>query len=169
MNRTDLPDVIDLLVVDWQRTRPQTRPEAMQIVGRIIRLGRAYEEDVTKMLRPIGLSYSNFDVLATLFRSGETYEMSPTELQHSVLLTSGAMTACLRRLETMGLIERRSAATDRRRLSAKLTAAGAKLVEGLIDARFALADQALAELKDADEYVLTMMLRSLADSRAQPE
>ncbi len=155
-------DLIDMLVADWRRTRPATRPDAMQVVGRVIRLGRAYEEQVTRMLRPHGLSYSDFDVLATLCRVGAPHEMSPTELQRNVLLTSGAMTACLRRLETLGLIERRAAVGDRRRLTARLTAAGMEVVEGLIDARFALADDALAGLHPDEADGLTRTLRRLS-------
>ncbi len=165
MSSPDDFDLIDLLVAEWQRARPQTRPEAMQIVGRVIRLGRAYEEQVTRLLRPHGLSYSDFDVLATLYRIGEPNEMSPTKLQRSVLLTSGAMTACLRRLEVMGFIERRSTDTDRRRLSAKLAAAGAKIVDELIDARFALAQEALVGLKPDEAETLAMTLRRLAESQ----
>lgn len=162
MKHDDDPDVIDTLVAEWRQTRPQTRPEAMQIVGRIIRLSRTYEEDVARLLRPHGLSYSDFDVLATLCRSGAPHEMSPTQLQRNVLLTSGAMTACLRRLETAGLIERRSAHSDRRRLFAKLTPAGIDIVESLIDRRFALADAAVAGLDAREAEALAVLLRQLA-------
>lgn len=162
MNQRDDTDMIDMLVTEWRRTRPATRPDAMQVIGRIIRLGRAYEEQVTRLLRPHGLSYSDFDVLATLCRIGAPHEMSPTQLQRNVLLTSGAMTACLRRLETLGLIERRAAFADRRRLTAKLTVEGVKMVESLIDARFALADDALAGLPPDELEALAPTLRRLA-------
>lgn len=161
MAQRDDTDVIDMLETEWRRTRPATRPEAMQVVGRIIRLGRAYEEQVTRLLRPHGLSYSDFDVLATLCRIGAPYELSPTHLQRNVLLTSGAMTACLRRLEASGLIERRATSADRRRLTARLTKAGVAIVESLIDARFALADDALARLSADEISSLTATLRGL--------
>ncbi|WP_439568093.1 MarR family winged helix-turn-helix transcriptional regulator [Sphingopyxis sp.] len=141
---TTPPDLIDNLVADWRRERPASDAEAMQVVGRIIRLGRTYEQEVSQLLRPHGMSYSDFDVLATLRRSGPPYESAPTQLQHNVLLTSGAMTACLRRLESAGLIVRGTSPQDRRRLSAKLTPKGIALVDGLIDRRFALARQSLA-------------------------
>lgn len=164
MTPPDDTDVIDMLIADWRRTRPATRPDAMHVVGRIIRLGRAWEEQVTRLLRPHGLSYSDFDVLATLCRIDIPHEMSPTQLQRNVLLTSGAMTACLRRLEASGLIERRSSSDDRRRLTAKLTKAGAAMVEALVDARFALADEALSGLSAAEIQSLTHSLRRLGMS-----
>jgi DNA-binding MarR family transcriptional regulator len=162
MTRQKQIDVVDSLVADWRRENARLRPEAMQVVGRIIRLGRLYQDNVSALLRPHGLSYSDFDVLATLRRSGAPFELTPTELQQSVLLTSGAMTACLRRLEEAQLITRRADAEDGRRSSARLSKRGQTLVEKLIDRRFALAAEAIAGLnqKQADE--LTALLRKLA-------
>lgn len=154
-------DLIDTLVAEWKCARPQTEPDGMQVVGRIIRLARRFEDEVGRMLRPYGLSYSDFDVLATLRRAGAPYERAPTELQRSVLLTSGAMTACLRRLERGGLIVRAAGHADRRRLAAGLTRAGYELVETLIDQRFALADAALAGLAADERGALAAMLRRL--------
>jgi DNA-binding MarR family transcriptional regulator len=156
------PDLIDALVADWRQERPKTRPEAMHVVGRIIRLARLYEDEVARMLRPHGLSYSDFDVLATLRRSGAPYEQTPTQLQKNVLLTSGAMTACLRRLESAGLVSRKAEKADRRRLSAKLTAAGQAMVERLIDKRFELAQASVAGITPAQFAELESLLRRLA-------
>ena len=161
VHMTPTRDLIDNLVADWRRERPGADAAAMQIVGRIIRLGRSYEQAVSHLLRAHGMSYSDFDVLATLRRSGPPYESVPSQLQQHVLLTSGAMTACLRRLESAGLIVRRATAQDRRKLSAQLTPKGFATVESLIDQRFALARQSLAGL-DADQIAATEdMLRRL--------
>jgi DNA-binding MarR family transcriptional regulator len=154
-------DLIDGLVADWRRERPKTRPEAMHVVGRIIRLARLYEDEVARMLRPHGLSYSDFDVLATLRRSGAPFELTPTQLQQNVLLTSGAMTACLRRLESAGLVSRKAEKTDRRRLTAKLTAAGNAMVERLVDQRFALAQASVSILTPTQAAELEHLLRRL--------
>ena len=156
-----VPDLIDSLVAEWRRERPQTAPEAMQVVGRIIRLGRLFEDEVTRLLRPHGLSYSDFDVLATLRRSGAPYEQSPTALQKKVLLTSGAMTACLRRLESAGLVSRKAEKADRRRLTAKLTAAGHAMVERLIDRRFDVAKAATGGITSTQFAELERLLRRL--------
>ncbi len=158
---THPPDLIDSLVADWLSERPKSRPQAMQVVGRIIRLGRRYEESVTHMVRPYGLSYSDFDVIATLRRSGGSYELTPTELSKNVLLTSGAMTACLGRLEEAGLISRTMGDGDRRRLLAKLTPKGFDLVEELIDRRFGLADRAVAVLSAEQFATLEHLIRQL--------
>lgn len=157
-----LPDVIDRVIADWGRARPETKADALQIVGRILWLGRHYEEAVSRLLSGHNLSYSDYDVLATLRRSGAPFELSPTELAKRVLLSSGGLTACLRRLEAAELISRHGVPEDRRRLMAKLTPQGFDLVEAFIDQRFALADRALGELdaeqRDEAEAVLRRLV-----------
>ena len=156
------PDPIDSVLADWRRARPETRADALQVVGRIILLGRQYEDAVTRMPWDPALSYSDYDVIATLRRAGSPYELTPTELGRRVLLTSGGLTACLRRLENAGLVSRRGVPEDRRRLLAKLTPKGFDLVEAFIDQRFALADQALASLDAKQIATLEDLLRRLA-------
>jgi len=154
-------DLIDSVLHDWRRVRPQTRAEALQVIGRIIWLGRQYEEAVTRTLGHPNLSFSDYDVLATLRRAGEPYELTPTELSRRVLLSSGGLTACLRRLETAELITRRGVPEDRRRLLAKLTPKGFDLIETFIDKRFSLANAALAHLDEQETAALEALLRRL--------
>ena len=161
MVTTPPSDIVDSLVADWQRTRPQTKADAIQVIGRIIWLGRQYEDAVTRMPSNPGLSYSDYDVIATLRRAGKPYELTPTELGKRVLLTSGGLTACLRRLENAGLISRRGVPEDRRRLLAKLTPKGFDLIESFLDDRFALAGEALASLSQKERRILEALLRRL--------
>lgn len=155
------PDLVDSVLEDWRRARPETRADALQVIGRIIWLGRQYEDTVTRMMWDPGLSYSDYDVIATLRRAGAPYELTPTELSKRVLLTSGGLTACLRRLETAGLVSRRGVPEDRRRLLAKLTPKGFDLIESFIDQRFGQADAALANLDAKQIATLEDLLRRL--------
>lgn len=155
------PDIIDSVLEDWRRSRPQTRADALHVVGRILWLGRRYEDVVTRMLLEHGLSYSDYDVIATLRRAGAPYELAPTDLARRVLLTSGGLTACLRRLEAGGLVSRRGVPEDRRRLLACLTPKGFDLVESFIDRRFSLADDALANLDLSQIREAEVLLRRL--------
>ena len=157
----NMVSLIDNLVDDWNRERPGSKPEPMAIVGRIMRLGRAYQDEVSPMLRPHGISYSDFDVLATLRRAGAPYSLTPTELARNVILSSGAMTACLTRLENAGLIERANHVTDRRSRSAILLTKGIELVELLIDQRFELAKRQLTASNATERDSLEALLRRL--------
>lgn len=158
------PDVIDAVLADWLRARPETNAASLQIVGRILWLGRHYEEAVGRLLSGHDLSYSDYDVLATLRRAGAPFELTPTELSRRVLLSSGGLTACLRRLEAADLICRRSVPEDRRRLLARLTPQGFDLVESFIDERFALADLALDGLDADDRNQAEAVLRRLVNT-----
>lgn len=154
-------DVVDQLLRDWRRERPELDASAMAVVGRILHLGRLLEAGAGERLREAGIHYSDLDVLATLRRSGAPYRLTPTVLRKSVLLTSGAMTACLNRLEARGLIVRSAEDADRRSLSAALTAKGVRLIDKAIVARFEQADEAVAALTAAERAELARLLRKL--------
>jgi DNA-binding MarR family transcriptional regulator len=154
-------DVVDLLLLDWRRERPDLDASAMAVVGRILHLGRLLETGAGEYLHESGISYTELDVLATLRRSGAPYRLTPTTLRKSVLLTSGAMTACLNRLETRGLIVRNLEASDRRSLAAALTARGIKLIDQAIGVRFRQANQVVSGLSAAERTELARLLRKL--------
>ena len=154
-------DLIDQLVADWARERPELDLGAMQIVGRIMRLGRSFYDEANALLGKQGLTYSEFDLLAALRRMGRPYAQTPSQLQASVVLTSGALTACMNRLERKGLIVRSGETGDRRKRLASLTPAGLALVEQLAEARFALAEQQVQQIDQAARDDLRRLLKAL--------
>jgi len=157
-------DVVDQLLHDWRRERPELDASAMAVVGRILHLGRLLEAGAGERLRAAGINYTDLDVLATLRRSGVPYRLTPTALRKSVLLTSGAMTACLNRLEARGLIARNAEGDDRRSLAAALTPQGRKLIDKAIVARFEQASEALSGLSERERTQLAKLLRKLRTS-----
>ena len=76
-------------------------------------------------IRSLGLTGSQFDVIATL---GDTQGMTCKELSEKTLVTKGTLTGVLDRLEKKGLIERVPSREDRRSIFIRLTPKG--------DARF---------------------------------
>jgi DNA-binding MarR family transcriptional regulator len=139
-------DLVDRLLADWTRERPDLDVSAMAVVGRILYLAQVLQARASGALKTAGTAYTDFDVLATLRRSGQPWRLTPTALRHSVLLTSGAMTACLNRLEAQGLIVREPASDDRRVLAAVLTEPGRALADRAATLRFAEAQQAVSGL-----------------------
>ncbi len=156
-------DLVDLLLSDWKRERPDLNAKPLAIVGRILHLGTLLEARATDCLRETGISYTEFDVLATLRRSGAPYRMTPTKLRQSVLLTSGAMTACLDRLERRELIVRHADPNDRRSLGVCLTRPGVKLIDEIIAIRFDEAKNAVAGLSAEEQSTLSQLLRRLTN------
>lgn len=163
MNRQSAhADLIDSLIQEWGEESAELNPEAMSVIGRIIRLGRQFESDAAGALKPFGLHYTDFDIIATLKRSGEPYELTPGELSKAVLLTSGAMTAALDRLQYAELLTRHASQLDRRVKSAKLTPKGQGLALEAAEARFNIAEQALSGLSKSERLQTVSLLKKLA-------
>ena len=155
------PDRIDDLLAQWQVQRLELDASAMAVVGRLLGIGRQLEARANSVLKPLGLHYTDLDVLATLRRGGKPYRRTPTELRNSVVITSGAMTACLDRLERTGLIARVADPQDRRSSSAELTTAGQMLIDKAIAVRFKEATQALSVLSATERDRLAALLKKL--------
>ena len=161
-------DVLDELLDDWHRERPDVDTAAMSIVGRIIHLSGLLQIDANKALKPFNLRYTDFDVLATLRRRGEPFKLTPTQLRRSVLITSGAMTACLDRLENAGLVKRQPDPKDRRGTIVRITAKGKSLIDAAIVPRFEVAAEVLSSLSKSERNRLSTLLKKLTISHEPP-
>lgn len=155
-------DVVDLLLAEWQREKPQLQGEGLAVVARIINLANRYEQDINRLLKSYGINYTDFDVLATLRRKGAPFRLSPSQLQEAVILSSGAMTACLKRLEKQALLFRSASDSDRRGVDVQLTARGVELVDKTIPLRFKLAENATQALSAEERDRLALLLRKLS-------
>ena len=81
-------DRADLAVEQWARERPDLRTLPMAVFGR---LNEAAERVVREHMNPLfaraGLQAGEFDVLATLRRSGAPYTLSPTQLYEAAMIS----------------------------------------------------------------------------------
>ena len=154
-------DIIDQLIDQWERERPDLDARPMAVVGRILRLAVHLDRRANEALKPFGLAVWGFDILATLRRFGEPYAMTPTELMKAVMLSSGAMTNRIDRLENLGLVERKPSPNDRRSFRVQLTHEGRKVIEKAIEVRFAEAEDALDGMSQRDRKQLGSLLRNI--------
>lgn len=157
-------DVIDQLISQWKTERPDLDASPMAIVGRLIKLGKTLEKSVGNALKESGIYYTDLDVLATLRRSGQPYELTPKELMQSVLITSGAMTALLDRLTKMKLIYRSPDEKDGRIKRACLTIKGKEVIDKAIMVRFEEANNSIDILKENEKKLLSDLLKKLMAS-----
>ncbi|MCP9841325.1 MarR family transcriptional regulator [Synechococcus sp. J7-Johnson] len=125
-------DRIDQILSQWQQASPALDVSALAVVGRILRIARLLERQREALLVPHGLSVWSFDVLATLRRQPPPHQLTPTELYGALMLSSGAMTNRIDRLEGDGLVERHRETTDRRSVLVRLTARGVEVVETVL-------------------------------------
>jgi DNA-binding MarR family transcriptional regulator len=157
-------DRVAHLLQDWRRERPDLDVAPMAIVGRILNLGWRLESRANRVLKPFRITYTDLDVLATLRRTGTPYCLTPTALCGAVLVTSGAMTACLDRLERAGFVERQPSAADRRSRAVALTPKGRRLVDEAIAARFSEAREAVSSLSASERKTLALLLARLGEA-----
>ena len=112
-----------------------------------------------------GLGAGDFDVLATLRRSGHPYWLSPSELSAQMMVTSGAVTKRVDRLLRAGWVTRETRDDDARGRRIILTREGLVLVERLLTAHVANEDRLLRCLdipqRDALAGLLSALLRDL--------
>jgi DNA-binding MarR family transcriptional regulator len=113
----------------WARERPDVDVRPQGVIGRLHRLAGHLTEQLCVVYRRYGLGEGEFDVLAALRRAGAPYERAPGELAAFTMVTTGAMTKRIDRLERDGLVTRRTSAGDRRGRVVALTAAGRKLID----------------------------------------
>src|SRR3954468_10093130 len=125
-------DEIDRIVEQWNRERPDLDHSPTETLQRITRLSLLQGASFAEMFSAYGVSFGEYLVLAALRRAGPPYRMNPTRLFNSVILSSGAMTNRLDRLESLGLVERQPDPVDRRGRLVVLTDRGLQLVDNAV-------------------------------------
>jgi len=159
MNISENQDLIDQLQNDWSRQRPDLDPEPMGVVLRIQALAKILGDQTSEKLQRFDLQWWQYDVLSTLRRRGAPFLMAATELADSAMLTSGAMTNRIDRLENEQLVRRVKDDNDGRRVLVQLTQKGINLIEGATEARFESAMDALEGLSKKQRGSLSNLLR----------
>ncbi|MGW0894700.1 MarR family winged helix-turn-helix transcriptional regulator [Saccharopolyspora sp. NPDC002578] len=123
------PDHVARIQAEWARERPDLDVSPQRVLGRLHRLAAHLTEELCVVYRRHGLSEGEFDVLAALRRAGEPFERAPGELARFTMVTTGAMTKRISRLENAGLVKRRPATDDGRGRVVVLTRAGRELFD----------------------------------------
>lgn len=157
-----MTDAVDAIIAMWAREKPELDATPMGIVGRISRVSRLLDKELKDFFAGHGLEFWEFDVLATLRRSGAPYELSAGALLKTAMVTSGAITNRVDRMETKGLVERVRDPGDRRGVRIRLTAAGLELIDKLMPLHVANERRLLADLTADDSGTLADLLRTLA-------
>ncbi|MFI6046385.1 MarR family winged helix-turn-helix transcriptional regulator [Nocardia sp. NPDC051321] len=158
------PDDVDQIVGQWRTERPDLDPGPMQVIGRITRLHWAFDEQLNRVFGDYDLGRGEFDVLATLRRSGPPFELTAGELRDSTMVTSGAVTKRVDRLEHTGLVNRRAAADDARGRLIQLTDRGRDVIDKAVEQHLVNEARLLAGLTTDEQQALTRLLRKLTQT-----
>ncbi|WP_378735758.1 MarR family winged helix-turn-helix transcriptional regulator [Nocardia brasiliensis] len=159
-----MADAVDLFTQHWNRERPEVDVSPMAVLGRIQRLSRLIEQDLKRFFSEFGMEFWEFDVLATLRRSGGDEGLTAGALIKVAMVTSGAITNRIDRLVTKDWVERVPCPQDRRVIRVRLTAAGRKMIDDLLPKHMENEQRLLAALDPESRQQLAGLLRTLAES-----
>jgi DNA-binding MarR family transcriptional regulator len=154
-------DEIDRIVEQWNQERPDLDVSPTHTLQRITRLSLLQAVSFARVFARYGVSFGEYLVLAALRRAGPPYRMNPTKLFNSVILSSGAMTNRLDRLEELGLVERQPDPTDRRGRLVALTDRGRELVDAAVVDHLENEQRLLGALDAGEREQLAELLRKL--------
>ncbi|WP_421739135.1 MarR family winged helix-turn-helix transcriptional regulator [Caulobacter sp.] len=157
-------DGIDERRDQWSLELPDLDTRGMAVLGRMRAITLTVRGPIEKIFAERDLDSGEFDVLATLLRSGPPYKLRPTELFRSLMISSGGLTDRLGRLAKADLISRAPAADDARSLLVCLTERGRALAVETFRADMALEAELIAALSADEQRQLEGLLRKLAHS-----
>jgi DNA-binding MarR family transcriptional regulator len=154
-------DHVDRLRGQWARELPDLDTEPMAILGRAMRITNMVRPSIEATFAGFDLDRGEFDVIATLRRSGPPYRLTPTDMYTSLMISSGGLTHRLDRLEKAGLIRREKSPSDGRSMLVALTDKGIALSEEAFRADMASELRFLDALNSGERELLAGLLRKL--------
>ena len=157
-------DHVDRVLEQWGAQRPDLDVSPMAVIGRLSRLSRLIGAELGRTFSARGLDAASFDVLATLRRSGPLHRLTPADLMRASMVTSGAITQRLDRLQARGLVTRIPSELDGRVVHVALTDDGRALIDQALPDHVDTENRLLAPLTRTQRDALADTLRSLLES-----
>lgn len=158
-------DRAQIAVEQWRRELPDVDLLPMEVLGRLAEaahlVGRNHLEP---LFAEFGLQRGEFDVLATLRRSGKPYALTPTQLYAATMVSSGGMTNRLDRLERAGLIERGPNPDDRRGTLVAISPQGLDLIDRAVPAHLKNEEAVVSSLSAEERAQLNGLLGKLIEA-----
>ena len=108
-----------------------------------------------------GLQLWEFDILATLLRSGAPYRLTAGDLAATAMITSGAITNRIDRLVARALVTRETDPANRRSVLITLTDRGRDLVDKALGDHVANEARMIDSLSPTEQERLAKLLRKM--------
>jgi DNA-binding MarR family transcriptional regulator len=153
-------DKVDKILAQWLTVRPDLDCSAMGIIGRLRQTSGVWKDKLDPVFQEYGLSSIEFDILATMRRSGSS-AVTPTELYQTLMLSSGAVSTRIEELVKRGFVKRIASEHDRRSCKVTLTKKGIELVDNALNAHVANMDNMLGVLSGQEQEQLASLLKKI--------
>lgn len=156
-----LMDLVDEIISDWSKERPDIDCSGKEIVGRMLRFYSRYILTVERALKKLKIAPNVFSVLVTIRRKGPQAEINVKDIIPGVLITSGAMSNLLTRLVNTGLVSKRQGTLDARSMLVQLTPKGLALIDEAMEIQAACERKLTQTLTDDEKFQLSQLLRQV--------
>ena len=154
-------DPVEAIVAQWRERLPSLDASPMLVIARLMRVAERCDVLLRPPFADAGLASGDFDVLAALRRADPPHALTPGELADVVLVTSGAVTKRVDRLESAGLVLRTRSSRDGRGRVVTLTPSGRTLTDRLIRVHMDNERALLAALDAGERKALGRLLGQL--------
>jgi DNA-binding MarR family transcriptional regulator len=154
-------DSIETFLHQWKAERPDLDPWPFGILGRTQRISAKLQARALTWLEPLGLTWESFSLLAALRRSGPPYELRPTEIYKESLLSSGAITNRIDKVEKEGWVKRYDSPGDRRGVIVRLTPSGKAIADKAIEVHFKQLGAQLSGISKKDRQLVLELLKKV--------
>jgi DNA-binding MarR family transcriptional regulator len=155
---TTSPDHVARIQAEWRRERPDVDVTPQGVIGRLHRLAGHLTNELTAVYAIYGLGEGEFDLLASLRRAGDPFQRTPSDIAEHTMVTTGAISKRIDRLERAGLVTRRRADADGRGRVIGLTPDGRALIDKAFEAHMANEARLLAALSPAQARDIEALL-----------
>ncbi|MCQ8769266.1 MarR family winged helix-turn-helix transcriptional regulator [Streptomyces telluris] len=162
-----MTDAVDLVIEQWRKERPELADglRSVEVLGRMQRMQLVYDQHYKRISDEFGVNVGEFDVLSTLRRSGAPYTLSAGAFAKAAMVSPGAITNRLDRLEDKGLVERIRDRADRRSVRIRLTGRGKALIDEAMVAHLRDYDEILSVLTPEECEQIASGLRKIFEAR----
>jgi DNA-binding MarR family transcriptional regulator len=156
--------------VDDIRTRYEDiDPEVEGVVDRISSISKQLTRAFDDTLAQHDINMGEYKLLSRLVTRSAEHRMSAGALSKSLMLSSGAMTNRLDRMESAGLIARVRDPNDRRGVLVEITPAGRKLLDAAVRHQAAKERDVVSVLNAKQLTALNNLLRTVLVSLEQTD
>jgi DNA-binding MarR family transcriptional regulator len=157
-------DHVDVVIEAWERERPDLDHSARALTMRISRCSRHLERAIDQITEPLGLDFCQYPVLSVLRRQGAPYRATPSELACTLILSSGAVTNRVDKLEQAGYVRRLPDPNDRRGVIVELTEEGLVTIDRAIETQVESESRLVSALDEDERDQLSALLHKLLGS-----
>ncbi|MFT4299831.1 MAG: MarR family transcriptional regulator [Aeromicrobium sp.] len=164
-----MDDRVARAIAQWRIERPDLDVGPHGIIGRLRLLSDRLRDEFSAEQVHHGLDDGEFDVLATLRRAGDPYELAPGELARHTQVSMGVMSRLLDRLVEAGLVAWSGPTDARRDQVIGLTQAGHSVVDEVFTAHVTHEHRLVAALKPRERIELERLLTVWLAALEHPE